>query len=696
MRKPLAHFIEPSGLGGAASGAIRADMAHVAAGRQRVTTALRSIAAAGALAALLFVGMWVWRFALSDLPVVPPAQALWSLNRPPGAVFLDRNGVEIGRRGPYHGRPLTLAELPAYVPNAFLAAEDRRFWSHAGVDVQGVSRAARDDLLGRKGPLEGGSTITQQIARTLFLGPEQTFRRKVQEAVLALEIERRLNKREILELYLNRIYFGAGAFGLEAAAETYFGTTAAKLTIAQSALLAALPKAPSRLSGTSEFAAAAARSRMVLASMQREGWITPVQAASALAAPPRLARQSRTEGDFGYVLDLAVSQARLANTLAVPDLVIRLTVDSRLQAAAATAVAEAAAAGARVGATQGALVALAPDGGVLALVGGVDHRISSFDRATQALRQPGSAFKPFVYAAALEAGLGPDDIRADAPIRIGDWRPLNADGGYAGNVTLRTALAHSINTVAVRVSQEVGPAKVSALARRFGLIDMPSDPKPPIALGVYETSLINLTSAYQVFQQGGRRQAPFLIVSVRNARGDLIYTRPTAGPQTVYDPSRAAVMVDMMRGVLTEGTGRRADIGRPAAGKTGTSQDYRDAWFIGFTPDLAAGVWMGDDHNRPMDRIAGGDLPAKAWRRFMLEALGASPPLDFPPPPAAAEAPAPGEKGRDGFYRRLAGELTAASTGETAPPQGAPEQEPAPQALEPPSGDTQPTAPAPP
>ncbi len=661
---------------------IRADIAHAEADRRRRRVAVDVIALAGALAAVLFIGLWIWRFALRDLPQIPDARGLWSLNRPPGATFLDRNGQVIGRRGPYHGRPLSLADLPPKVADAFLAAEDRRFFSHGGVDLEGIMRAARDDLLGRKGPLEGGSTITQQVARTLFLGPEQTFRRKLQEAILALEIERRLSKREILELYLNRIYFGAGAFGLEAASETYFGAPAARLSLAEAALLAALPKAPSRLSADGGFAAAKARSRLVLAAMRKEGWISAAEAAAALADPTRLVRQSRSEGDFGYVLDLAADEARIANTQGAPDLVIGLTIDARLQSAAAGAIAAAAKAGARAGASEGALVALGPDGGVLALVGGLDHRLSAFDRATQALRQPGSAFKPFVYAAALEAGLSPDDVRPDAPIQIGDWRPANADGAYAGEVTLRTALARSINTVAVRVSQEVGAKKVAALARRFGLASIPADPAPPIALGAYETTLLDLTSAYQVFQANGRRQPPYLIASIRNARGDLIYARPSAPAETVFAPARAAVMISMLEGVVTEGTGRRAQIGRPAAGKTGTSQDYRDAWFVGFTPDLLAGVWIGDDHDRPMDRVMGGDLPASAWRRFMSEALAGRPPLDFPPPPPPDPAAGPSLAGEERrlFYLALSGELAAAAAGGAADGTGGTKTPPPPEA----------------
>ncbi len=623
------------------------------------------MAAATALFAVLmiglFLGLWVYRLAFSDLPPIPDKAVLWSMNRPAGATFVDRNGAVIGQRGPRHGPPLTLDQLPKYVPGAFLAAEDRRFYRHHGVDFGGMARAARNDLSGRHKGLQGGSTITQQIARTLFLSPEQTLRRKLQEAGLAFRIEHLMSKDEILELYLNRIYFGGGAYGVEAASETYFGKSATQLSLSEAALLAALPKAPTHLAPTNDLSAAIARSRLVLAAMVRLGWITREQQAAAIAAPPRLSVETRTEGDFGYVLDLAAQEAKAANVNNVPDLVVHLTIDPKLQSEAVAAVREAVAKGAGAGATQAALVALEPDGGVLALVGGMDHRTSPFDRATQALRQPGSAFKPFVYAAALESGLSPDDVRPDAPVKVGAWRPQNAEGRYAGNVTLSEALARSINTVAVRVSQEIGAGKVAELARRFGLVNIPPHPAPPIALGAYEVTLLDLVSAYQVLQQGGKKAPPYLISSITNARGDLIYRKNPASPDTVYDAGKAAQMIQMMQGVIDHGTGRKADIGRPAAGKTGTSQDYRDAWFVGFTPDVVAGVWLGDDRNRPMQHMAGGDLPAEAWKRFMSVAETGLPVRGFGAVVPAEDAPA--DEARRDFYGALADQFDQTATG---------------------------------
>ncbi len=652
---------------GSRPGPIRADLDHARAARGARRRAIGLGLGLGVLLAALFIGLWIWKLAFSDLPQIPDKAALWALNRPAGATFLDRQGKVIGQRGPRHGAPLTLDELPVYLPQAFLAEEDRRFYHHGALDLRGVARAAWVDLSHRH-IVQGGSTVTQQIARTLFLTPDQTLRRKLQEAGLAMRIEHLMSKDEILELYLNRIYFGGGAYGVDAAARTYFGKPAAQVTLSEAALLAALPKAPTRYAPTDDFQAALKRSHLVLRALLAQHWITRRQSDDAIAHPPVLSRETPDEGDFGYVLDAAAAEAKALDTAGVPDLVVHLSIDSRLQAEASQAVRDAVAQGGSLGATQAALVALGPDGGVRALVGGVDHRLSSFDRATQAQRQPGSAFKAFVYAAALEQGIQPDDVRQDAPIDINGWRPANADGLYAGNVTLAEAFARSINTVAVRLTREVGPSRVAEVARRFGLATIPPHPALPVALGAYETSLIDLVSGYQVLQLGGRRAAPYLIDSISDARGQPVYRRPPAAPQPVYDADKAAEMVGLMQGVIDRGTGRKAAIGRPAAGKTGTSQDYRDAWFIGFTPDYAAGVWMGDDRGAPMKHMAGGDLPAETWRRFMLAAEQGLPPRPFPRP-----APPPDQSDpRPGFYRDLTERFdeTAAGAPPSAPPKG--------------------------
>ncbi len=618
-------------------GPIRADLAHARQARLGAGLRLALLAVLSLVLVFMLVGLSVWKLAFSDLPTLPDKAALWSLNQPPGITFLDRDGQVIATRGSRRGQVVSLTDMPAYVPQAFLAAEDRRFYSHPGVDVIGVLRAAWADL-GRRRVVQGGSTITQQVARNIFLSPDQTLRRKLQEAVLAWRIEQVMTKAEILDLYLNRIYFGEGAYGIEAAAQTYFGVSARNLTLAEAAVLAALPKAPTRLDPTNDLQAALGRSRLVLVEMREAGWITAVQASAAASAPPALVPEKPEEEDFGYVLDLASQRARLLADNRAPDLIVRLTVDRKLQAVGAQVVRDGVAEGRSLGATQAALVALTPDGAVRVLIGGRSYRDSPYDRATQALRQPGSAFKPLVYATALEAGVRPQDIRQDQPIHFAGWSPENYGGGYSGAVTVADALARSINTISVRLAREVGPDKVATLARRFGLAMIPLHPSLPIALGAYEVDLLDLTSAYQVFQNQGRRIEPYLIQSITNAHGDLLYRHPDAVEPQVYDPLKAGLMTRMMEGVINHGTGTRAAFGRPAAGKTGTSQNWRDAWFVGFTPDWAAGVWVGDDHGRPMAKVVGGDLPAEMWRKFMIAAHDGLPLRDFPDLPEVGPA----------------------------------------------------------
>jgi penicillin-binding protein 1A len=649
------------------TGPIRADLAHARQARLGAGLRLFVLGTLSLVLATLLVGLSAWKLAFSDLPTLPDKAALWSLNQPPGITFLDRDGQVVATRGSRRGQAVGLSDLPPYVPQAFLAAEDRRFYSHPGVDATGVMRAAWADLQHRRA-VQGGSTITQQVARNIFLSPDQTLRRKLQEAVLAWRIEQVMTKSEILDLYLNRIYFGEGAYGIEAAAQIYFGVSARNLTLAEAAVLAALPKAPTRLDPTNDLQAALGRSRVVLAEMREAGWITATQASVAASQPPALVAEKPEEEDFGYVLDLASQRARLLADNRAPDLIVRLTVDRKLQAAGAAVVRDGVAEGRGLGATQAALVALTPDGAVRALVGGRSYRDSPYNRATQAMRQPGSAFKPIVYATALEGGVRPQDVRVDQPIHFAGWSPENYGGGYSGAVTVADALARSINTISVRLAREVGPDKIAALARRFGLAMIPQHPSLPIALGAYEVDLLDLTSAYQVFQNQGRRIEPYLIQSVTNAHGDLLYRHPDTVEPQIYDPLQAGLMTRMMEGVISHGTGTRAAFGRPAAGKTGTSQNWRDAWFVGFTPDWAAGVWVGDDHGRPMAKVVGGDLPAEMWRKFMITAHDGLAVRDFPDLPEAGPTK-PGTGPSEEVASAPDGQaIIAASTPDDAPP----------------------------
>jgi penicillin-binding protein 1A len=567
---------------------------------------------------------------IHDAPPMPSRDALWSLRRSPGMTFLDRNGAVIAQRGARYGLAVKLAELPAYVPRAFLAAEDRRFYQHGPVDVQAIVRAALANLQAHRSA-QGASTLTQQLARTLFLSRDPSLKRKVQEAYLAWELEQQLSKDEVLELYLNRTYFGDGAYGLDAASRTYFGKPAAQLSVAEAAILAGLPNAPTRLALTNDMPGAVARGHKILQIMREEGWIDDAALSQAMAETPALAPAHPGEGDEGYVIDAAAAQAEQLVGGQTPDLVIRTTIDPALQTVATNAVRTVIAGeGAHRNASQAAVVTLAPDGAVLAMVGGVDHDRSPFNRVTQAHRQPGSSFKAFVYGAAVERGATAHDIWEDGPITYAGWSPGNYEGGYAGKVTLAEALARSLNTVAVRLTLSVGPASVADFARRLGVTDIPADPGPSIALGAYEVTPMEMAAGYQVFQTGGGRTQPYLISEIRSTRGDVVWSHADSAPTPVLDPLYATRMVGMLKGVIQFGTGVAANIGRPAAGKTGTSSDWRDAWFVGFTPDYLTAVWVGNDNGQSMAHVTGGQLPAEIWKKVMTAAEKNQPPRDFP------------------------------------------------------------------
>ncbi|KQY93867.1 penicillin-binding protein [Caulobacter sp. Root1455] len=664
----------------------RADLKHAKAKRGRwIWWTLAVVVLLALLTAASGAGYVWWKY-LRDAPPLPSREALFAVNRAPGIRFEDRNGQVIATRGPRYGRRITLGTVPNYVPQAFLAAEDRRFYKHGPIDLYGIVRALNvNRKAGRT--VQGASTLTQQLAKGLFLTPDRITKRKVQEMYLAWKLERVLTKDEILELYLNRVYFGAGTYGVDGASQTYFNKPASQLTLSEAALLASLPKAPSRMALTRDMSRALARSRLILTSMRKEGWITAEQESQALDNTPRLSPLAiQDEGDYGWVLDYATSEAvRIAGQNA-PDLVVRLTIDPRLQHVGVETVRQAIAIGGEgAGARQAALLSLSADGAVRAMVGGTDYIESPFNRAVQARRQPGSTFKPFVYAAALEKGVLPSDIRVDGPVQFGDWKPENYAGGYRGPMTVQDALVNSINTVAVKLAQEAGGPAIGDLARRFGITSLPSNPDLSVALGAYEVNLLQLTSGFQVFQQGGARVQPYVIESIATQGGEPIFTHTApAAPPSVYDISKASMMVKMMMKVVEVGTAKRAAFGRPAAGKTGTSQNWRDAWFVGFTPDYVTGVWVGNDDNRPMNRVVGGDIPASIWRRYMLAAHEGLAVRDFPwllPDPEPLSTPDP----RNGFYETLgaefarsASELEPAATPEGAATTtgGAPEQLP--------------------
>jgi penicillin-binding protein 1A len=576
-----------------------------------------------------------WRYFFADIPALPDdLEQLWTLERAPSYVLQDKDGTTLASRGPRYGRAIVLHDLPPFVPQAFLAIEDQRFFTHNGIDIRAIGRAALVNMRAGR-TVQGGSTITQQLVKMLLLTPKQTLKRKVQEMWLAMALDKRLSKAEILELYLNRVYFGGGAYGLDAAANRYFSKPATDLTLPEAALLAALPKAPSRLAPDQNRTAAQRRADLVLQEMQTAGYISEPQAQAALAAPPVLKVQARTD-DFGYVFDLISKDAQALVGGQAKDLIITSTINPKLQKLAQETLNAALNKNKKaLHVDQGAIVILDMKGAVRALVGGRSYAQSKFNRATQAQRQPGSSFKPFVYAAAFEAGIDLDAVRYDEPIEIEGWSPQNYGGKFRGRVTLRNAFKRSINTVAVQLTEEVGAASVTALAQRFGIRDT-LRPLPSIALGAQEVNLLALTRAYSVFANDGMLHPSFLIKNIETSRGKTLYTRPNMVPTQVYDPTLARKMTALMQEVILDGTGRKAALAdkRPAAGKTGTSQNWRDAWFVGYTADYVVGVWIGNDDSSPMKRVTGGGLPARVWGTVLSQASKGKPKraLNAPPP----------------------------------------------------------------
>jgi len=588
---------------------------------------------------------------------LPPIQSLEIPKRPPSVLILGLNGATLATRGEMGGGEVPLRALPDYVPKAFIAIEDRRFYSHHGVDPWGILRAGIADVL-HHGASQGGSTITQQLAKNLFLTQERTVSRKLQEVALAFWLEHKFSKAQILELYLNRVYFGSGAYGVEAAAQRYFGKSARQLTLPEAALLAGLVQSPSRLVPTRNPDGAQRRATLVIAAMAEQKMIGDDAAKRALANPARAVKPSGG-GSVNYVADWVMDAVDDLIGHVDQDIVVDTSIDPTLQGAAEQALVDGLAQKReKLDVEQGAMVAMTPDGTVRALVGGKSYAESQFNRAIAAKRQPGSAFKPFVYLTALEHGLTPDTVREDKPIAVQGWKPENYDREYFGPVTLTQALANSLNTVSVRLTLEVGPAAVVRTAYRLG-IDSKLEPNASIALGTSEVSVIELVSAYATFANGGLAVSPHVVERVRAADGKTLYARSTQTLGRVVDARYVAMMNAMMRETLVSGTARRADLaGWQAAGKTGTSQDFRDAWFIGYTSHLVTGVWLGNDDNAPTRKATGGGLPVEIWSRFMKVAHHGVVAAALPglagagwlsaAPPQGADAPSPTAADRTG------------------------------------------------
>ncbi len=563
--------------------------------------------------AAVFVGLFL-ALILWLVITAPLGRALEPLKKP-SLVLLADDGQPIARRGDYKEAPVDIAKLPPYVPAALIAIEDRRFYGHWGIDPKGIARALFANTKAG-GVTQGGSTITQQLAKTSFLSADRSIKRKLQEVIIAFWLEARLTKPEILSRYLSSVYFGDGAYGIRAAARVYFDTEPERLTLGEAALLAGMVQAPSRLAPSRHLDEARARGDLVLKAMVETGAISAARAEAAEPADYNPGRKALPSGS--YFADWALPQARAAQGEATyGDVVVRTTLDPGMQADAERAVKAIIAETRGAGVGQAALVAMRPDGRVVAMVGGTDYAATPFNRATQAMRQPGSSFKLFVYLAALDAGLRPGDTVEDTPLTIGDYAPKNDEGKYRGNISLATAFAASSNVAAVRLAQQVGTAAVVAQARKLG-VTSPISRYPAMALGTSPMTLLELTQAYAALARGNR-PVKATAFDAAPETGVLATVKATAAALTPW--SARQPMLQLLQSAVRNGTGNAARLPIPTYGKTGTTQNHRDALFIGFAGDLVVGVWTGNDNNTPMRGVVGGSVPARLWHRFMTAAL---------------------------------------------------------------------------
>ena len=556
---------------------------------------------------------------------LPNVDELFDARAKGSVTMVDRRGEVFAWRGDQFGGEVRPGNVSPFLTKAIMAAEDRRFYSHFGIDPRGLARAmVANARAGRF--VQGGSTLTQQVAKNVFLTSERTIERKLKEVPVALALELKYTKDEILAIYLNRVYLGAGATGFEAAAQRYFSKSAREVSLPEAAMLAGLLKAPSRFSPTSNMGRAQGRASVIINAMRETGVITELEAEKALKQPATLSREAsrRTGAHFAdWVMENGPGFLVQSTT---EDVRIQTTFDARVQSMTEAALKHVFDTKVRKGSpAEAAIVVMNHQGQVRAIVGGRDPRANTFNRATQALRQTGSAFKPIVYAAAMEAGMNPNDTIEDRPLTMtipgsGKWSPKNYSGKYEGAVTLSEALAKSINTVAVRLSEKTGRERVRSLASNLGISSEIAN-GPAVALGVSEATLIEMTAAYAAFTNGGHLAIPTGIreITIRGDEAPVMTASQTANGAKVISENSAAKLTSMMRRVITSGTGRRADLGNiPAAGKTGTTQAARDAWFIGFTGHYVVGVWMGKDDNAPLIGVTGGGLPAEIWKEVMV------------------------------------------------------------------------------
>ncbi len=534
----------------------------------------------------------------------------------PGIMLLAEDGTVLSEQGAFFGDQVRVSELPDYVPNALIAIEDHRFRSHFGVDPVSLMRAAYENFTAGR-VVQGGSTITQQLAKNLFLKPERTYSRKAQELVLALWLETKFSKDDILQLYLNRVYYGSGATGIEKAAQVFYHKSATDLNLTEAATLAGVLKAPSNYSPIAHPDAAAARTSLVLDAMVDADFISQGEADQAVNAPATVVASDYVPATQ-YVVDWVNEQLPLLVKDYGQSIIVETTIDPQLQLIAERSLRKHLnEEGKKLRVSQGAMVVMDTFGAVKAMVGGKSYQRSQYNRVTKAMRQPGSTFKPFVYLAAMEQGYTPESLANDRPIRIGNWEPGNYNQKYLGEVTLRTAMALSLNSVAAQLANSVGPENVVAVAHRLGITSHLGN-DASIALGTSEVTLLELTSAFTPFANGGYSIVPFSVRRIVTRDGQVIYERSGDGLGQAMSNRDLGSMNSMMRAVVNEGTAKKAQIpGFDIAGKTGTGQDYRDAWFVGYSSYLVAGVWLGNDDNSPTKTVTGGSVPAAIWKDVM-------------------------------------------------------------------------------
>jgi penicillin-binding protein 1A len=572
----------------------------------------------GALALLgaLFLGIAV-AFAARSLPSFYQLKATQAGQT---IVVRARDGSEIAELGPNYGQWIPYARIPQVMKDAMIAVEDRRFYMHPGVDPLGLARAVYVAVSGDR-RVSATSTITQQLARNVFLNSNRSLDRKLREGVLALALEAKFSKQQILELYLNKVYFGGGAYGIDSASRTFFSHPGTRLSVAEAAIIAGMVKAPSNYSPTADIDAAVGRAEVVLRLMREQGFISAAQAQVDPSTVKLKAHEAQSSAR--YFTDWALPQLELLLPETSEPIEVWTTIDPGMQRAATAAITANSPRGA-----QGALVSLDRDGAVLALVGGTDYVKTNYNRATNALRQPGSAWKLFVYLAALEAGYKPEDEVVDTPVTIDGWSPRNSSGRNVGTIDLRTAFAYSINTVAAQLGNEVGFGTVASMARRFGITTEIST-YPSMVLGSNEVRLIDMTRAFAAVSNRGASVEPYGIVKVTSASGELLYAHERANSVQLVPDYVAAGITDLLQTAVNTGTGRAAQIGRPVAGKTGTTSSNKDGWFVGFSSGITTGVWMGRDDSRVVRGLEGGAAPARAFAAYMRYAVAKRPVEQF-------------------------------------------------------------------